>query len=119
VTELQPYGTSDQMSSWRLAGKAAIDKRPPVRCDLVLRADGTWAAEIATFTLANQVDLYFTAAAGGEFCGPAFVGYSRADSAPFAMRTELIGMGPLLVVDPSTMPAVLPAADMLDAEVVE
>lgn len=106
-------------NAWRIYGRATIDDRPAVSCTLTVNPDGTWAAEIATFTLAGQVDLMMEAREGGHFCGPAFVGYSRADSAPFKMRTELIGCGPLLVVDPSTVQGALPDAKMVDAEVVE
>lgn len=105
---------------WRIPGLGTIDERPPVSCTLTINPDGTWAAEIATFTLAGQVDLMLQTREGGQFCGPAFVGHSRADSGPFAMRTELVGNGPLLVVDPRTALGELPAAaEFVEAEVVE
>jgi hypothetical protein len=105
------------VDGWRLFGHASIDTRPPARCSLRIRADGTWSADLATFTLADTVDLYLTTDAGGQFCGPAFVERSRADTEPFSATTTLTGVGPLLVVAPSHRPT-LPAEEILEAEVV-
>jgi len=104
-------------AGWRITGRAQIDERPPVSCALTICADGTWSATLATFTIAGQVDLFLVSDEGGHFCGPASVERSRADSYPFAMQTDLAGVGPLLVVAPESA---LPDLDeMLDAEVVE
>lgn len=118
TTELAPIIAPPE-TGWRLRGTARIDSRKPVPAVLTIRADGSWFAQVANFTFAGQVDLYFDADAGGHFCGPAFVGSSRADSAPFAMCTDLIGSGPLLVVKPDQIPLALPDAEMVDAEVVD
>ena len=106
-------------SGWRLAGRARIDDRPSAGAYLTIRADGTWFARVSTFTLGDVIDLYFEASGGGHFCGPAFVGRSHADSDPLTMQTELLGHGPLLVVDPRTAAAELPGEEVVDAEVVE
>lgn len=39
----------------RVRGRASIDSRPPVPCTLAIQGDGTWSAELATFTLAGEV----------------------------------------------------------------
>jgi hypothetical protein len=106
---------------WYLTGRAQIDDRPPVRADLRILPSGTWTARVATFTLAGQVDLMFVADGGGHFCGPAFVLISRANTdAGLKMGTELVGVGPLLVVDPaSVLPELPPPDGMVDGEVVD
>lgn len=106
-------------AGWRVAGRGRIDDRAPVPCTLVINPDGSWAARIAVFTFAGQVDIFFVADAGGHFCGPAFVNRSGADSAPFNMYTELIGAGPLLIAHPADASAALPDAETVDAEVVD
>lgn len=109
-----------KVDTWRLRGRGAIDDRPPAPCVLRINADGTWSAEIATFTFAGDVDLLVETEAGGHFCGPAFVERSRADSDPLTMRTVLTGTGPLLMVAPGHAgSAVLPTQEILDAEEVE
>lgn len=88
-------------AEWTLYGRAAVDQRPPSGCALTIRADGSWVAEVATFTLAGNVDLLFTSDAGGRFCGPAFVERSRADTEPTLRgQTGLTAAGPLLVIGP-------------------
>lgn len=104
---------------WRLYGRATIDDRRPVRCSLVVAADGTWRADLATFTFADTVDLFFIADAGGHFCGPAFVEHSRADSAPLQASTALTGTGPLLVVAPEQVRPELAGEAILDGEVLD
>lgn len=117
--EVAPHAPSTG-DGWRVHGHARIDERLGAPCVLVVRADGTWSAEVATFTLAGTVDLFLVSTEGGHFCGPADVERSRADSHPFAMRTVLRGSGPLLVVAPGTVQPELPSAEViLDAEVVE
>lgn len=104
---------------WRLAGHGTIDDRPPVRCTLIVRDDGNWVAELATFTFADTADLLFTSDEGGQFCGPVQVGRSRVDTYPANMRTELTGRGPLLVVSAGAAGLELPAEEeILEAEVV-
>lgn len=106
-----------EVDGWRIAGLATIGDRPPARAVLVIRANGQWAADVAQFTFAGDLDLFFQSEAGGHFCGPATVARSRADSQPFATSTHLIGTGPLLVVAPSEVPE-LPDGTMVDGEVV-
>ena len=103
---------------WAIRGQAQIDERPAAPCVLIIRLDGTWSAEVATFTLAGEVDLLFVSSEGGQFCGPAAVMRSRADSG-LAMQTELLGVGPLLVVAPSMGQPELEDEEMLEGEVVE
>ena len=103
---------------WWIYGTAAIDGRPPVGARLQINTDGTWSARVDTFTLADTVDLMFRSAAGGDFCGPAFVEKSEAHTAPLRGSTALTGVGPLLVVDPTTVIPELPAAADLEGEVV-
>lgn len=110
--------TRTAVITWYVRGQAQIDERPPAPCTLSIGSDGNWTAEVAQFTLAGELDLLFTSSVGGRFCGPASVARSGADSYPFAMVTELTGTGPLLVVAADQHPA-LPAADMVDGEVVE
>lgn len=105
-------------TTWWLRGWAQIDERPPSPCTLGIASDGTWTAEVATFTLAGELDLLFTSSEGGQFCGPATVARSRADSYPLAMVTDLVGAGPLLVVAVDQQHLELPAGDMVDGEVV-
>lgn len=104
------------MNEWCVNGQAKIDERRPVPCVLVVRSDGTWSAEVATFTLAGNVDLFLISDSGGHFCGPAEVARSRADTDPLRAFTELVGSGPLLVVAPQTAPE-LPEA-YVEGEVV-
>lgn len=106
---------------WQVIGRAQIDERPPVAASLTICADGYWSAEVATFTLAGQVDLMFFADAGGHFCGPAFVERSKAttDHGPLQMGTLLTGNGPLLVVNPADALPELPSAEMVEGEVVD
>lgn len=110
--------TAAGVDSWWVGGQALIDDRPATAADLWIGADGTWRAEVATFTLANQVEVYFESTRGGHFYGPAFVERSRADSDPLTMRTALIGVGPLLVVAPDQV-AELPADEVIDVQEVE
>lgn len=110
--------TAPKVDGWRIHGRARIDNRPPALCSLLIRADGTWSAELANFTLADTVDLYFDSDAGGQFCGPTFVEHSRADTWPLATQTTLTGIGPLLVVAPGDQPE-LTDEEILDAEVVD
>lgn len=119
TAELVPFEASLAEAGWWLNGTAKIDYRDAVSAALVIRSDGTWAAEVAIFTLAGEVELYFDSDAGGQFCGPAFVGRSRAGTYPFRMVTELIGTGPLLVVAPHQVQVALPDAEMMEGEVVE
>ena len=102
---------------WALRGQATIDGRPPSPAALRVNPDGTWTAEVYTFTFAGELDLFFVSEQGGHFCGPTFVERSRADSHPIRAITELRGTGPLLVVAPAR--AELPADEVIDAEVVE
>jgi hypothetical protein len=104
---------------WTVRGRARIDDRPPVSCELTIRADGTWSAQVATFTFAGEVDLFLVSTDGGHFCGPAAVASSRADSgAGLSMRTALDGIGPLMVATPQKAPE-LPDAEMVDGEVID
>jgi hypothetical protein len=101
VVELTSLATllDSAIARWQITGSARIDNRPPKPCTLTIGSDGHWSAVVQQFTLAGAVDLYFKAdLGGGEFCGPAAVMRSRADSYPFAMGTELEGAGPLLIV---------------------
>lgn len=109
-------------SAWHLRGRGRIDDRPAMHCTLTIRSDGSWSAEIAQFTLANDVDLFFEAVdGGGHFCGPAFVKVSRADThSGLRMGTVLTGTGPLLVVKPGDGERLaLESEAMVDGEVVE
>lgn len=111
-----PAPTADD---WRLYGRGTIDDRQPVRCSLSIAADGTWRADLSTFTLADTADLFFISDAGGHFCGPVFVERSRADTVPFNASTTLTGTGPLLVVAPEQVRPELLGEEILDGEVVD
>lgn len=113
-------GVGRRTDVWSLRGRATIDKRSPVRCFLVISATGAWSAEVDTFTLAADVDLLFFADQGGEFCGPATVARSRADSDPIRACTELVGTGPMLIAESGDAELEAgPNADVFDGEVVE
>lgn len=109
------------IAQWQITGSARIDNRPSRPCTLTIRGDGHWSAVVQQFTLAGAVDVYFKAAlGGGEFCGPAAVMRSRADSYPFAVGTELEGAGPLLIVAAGTGQFALEGDDgLMDGEVVD
>lgn len=111
--EIAPRQTSE---GWRIRGFAQIDDRPATACVLTIRPDGTWSALVGTFTFASQVDLLVTSADGGQFCGPAFVERSRADTGG-GLGTELQGVGPLLVV--AHRNPELGNVEMVDGEVVD
>lgn len=110
---------SSMIAGWAVYGTAAIDQRPPVGCILTVQSNGSWCAELSTFTLAGDVDLMFVSDAGGHFCGPATVARSRADSEPLRATTELIGAGPLLIAVPGDAELEGVDVDVLDGEVVE
>lgn len=101
---------------WTLYGRAAIDHRGPASCTLTLHVDGTWSADLATFTLAGTCDLLFTSAAGGRFCGPAHVASSRADTEPLRAVTRLAGAGPLLVMSAGADPSELDSVERPEIE---
>lgn len=109
-----------RVAAWRLTGQAELPHRPEAAARLTIRADGTWSAEVAQFTLLGELDLLFVADDGGHFCGPAFVERSAADDAHgVRMGTWLTGTGPLLVVNPGEALPELPGEAMVDGEVVE
>lgn len=112
-------GVGRRTDVWNIRGRATIDKRQPVQCFLSISATGAWSAELDTFTLAGDVDLMFTSNEGGDFCGPATVARSRADSEPLRAFTELIGTGPLLIAVPGDAELEGVDADVVDGEVVE
>jgi len=109
-----------RIKEWRLSGRTALPHRPPAPAWLTIRADGSWSAEVAQFTLLGELDLLFIADDGGHFCGPAFVERSAANDAHgVRMGTWLTGTGPLLVVKPSDDLHELLDAAMVDGEVIE
>jgi hypothetical protein len=109
---------SSMVSGWVVFGKASIDERQPADCTLTIHPNGSWCADLSTFTLAGDADLMFTSVQGGQFCGPATVLRSRADSDPLRAVTELLGTGPLLVAVPGDA-ELGSGTDVLDGEVVE
>ncbi len=105
------------MSAWQLTGVGIIDGRRAA-CTLTIGPGGSWAADLATFTMAGEVDLLFVSDAGGHFCGPASVVSSRIDSDPFRAATMLYGSGPLMIAAPAdALPGLLDSGT-LDGEVV-
>ncbi len=117
---MSTHTLSSMISGWVVLGKASIDERPPADCTLTINPNGSWCAELSTFTLAGDVDLIFTSVQGGQFCGPATVLRSRADSDPLRAVTELLGTGPLLIAVPGDAELEAgPGGDVLNGEVVE
>jgi hypothetical protein len=105
------------VSAWQLHGTGVIDGRH-ASCTLTIGDSGSWAADLATFTMLGEVDLLFVSDAGGHFCGPASVASSRLDSDPFRAVTMLYGAGPLMIVAPGGALPELPDGGTLDGEVV-
>lgn len=103
-------------AAWQVHGTATIDDRAPVRSRLTIYTDGSWGADVATFTLADTVPYTLTTDEGGQFMGDALVERSRAADTG-AMGTELAGVAPLLIVAPFMAAAF--DCGMVDAEVVE